>query len=96
MAVFDENGKCLVLKQCKRSSIFGILGLGHPYIVAYYPGGNEEYAILFEKEAKCTLQKVFECTNSGNYSIKEDLQENDDLKWQIIKGRKEGSDAIER
>ena len=80
----------------KRSSLFGILGLGHPYIVVYYPGGNEEYAFLSEKEAECTLQKVFECNNSGNYSIKEDLQENDDLKWQIIKGRKEGSYAIER
>ena len=95
LAVFDNNGKALVLKQCKRSAIFGLLGLGHPYIVVYYPGGNEEYAIC-SKEDECILQKVYCCNNSGNYSIERDLEEKNDLKWEILKGREKGLYAIER
>ena len=95
LAVFDNNGKAVVLKQCKRSAIFGLLGLGHPYIVVYYSGGNEEYAIC-SKEDECILQKVYCCNNSGNYSIERDLEEKNDLKWEILKGREKGLYAIER
>ena len=96
MAVFNEKGKAIALKQCKRSAIFSLLDLGHPYIVVYYPGGNEEYALHKDGQENCSLQKVYHCTSSGNYSLKRELKENEDLQWQILRGRKEGLYPIER
>ena len=96
LVVFNETGKALALKQCKRSAIFGLLDLGYPYIVVYFPGGNEEYALHKNGDEGCSLQKVYGCTNSGNYSIKRDIEVEGDFKWQILKGREEGLCAIER
>ena len=96
LVVMNEKGKTLSLKQCKRSAIFGLLDLGYPYIVVYFPGGNEEYALHKNGDEGCSLQKVYGCTNSGNYSIKRDIEVEEDFKWQILKGREEGLYPIER
>ena len=90
--MFDEEGKALVLKQCRTDTIFALLNLGNDHIVVYHPGGNDEYAIRSTEDEEHTFQRVYSCNNSGNYSINSDLKQNED----ILKGRDIGSYPIDR
>ena len=92
LIVFDEEGKSLVLRQCRKQTIFALLNLGNNHVVVYHPGGNDEYAIRNINEEQHTLQKIYSCDNSGNYSINSDLEQIEP----ILIGREKGTYPIER
>ena len=97
LLVFNEIGRALELKQCRKDTIFALLDLGNNHIVAYYPGGNEEYAMRYPKdmrngECEMTLELICYCKHSGNYSIHSDFA-NSQL---ILQERNKGTYPLER